>query len=183
MGDRLGTPGAFSNLFFFLKFFFLLLSFSSKPLQWRVIFFCTFRLFCLSDAGHFFAVSVSALASAFFFFFFSSSFSFSIVFKKIKKYQFQFNLRTTADLTDTVAFGKLPSVKFYSLVLFTFHLFCFARQRLSWVSQYGYHHAVTVESANEQKTVNSVTCESVITPCSASVCSVCSAQHIFQLII
>ena len=30
-----------------------------------------------------------------------------------------------------------------------FHLFCFARQRLS---QHGYHHAV--ESANEQKTVN-----------------------------
>ena len=78
---------------------------------------------------------------------------------------------------------------FYSLVLFTsqmmpvlaFHLFCFARQRLSSVSQHGYHHAV--ESANEQKTVNSVTCESVITPSSAlAVCSVCSAQHIFQLI-
>ena len=55
-------------------------------------------------------------------------------------------------------------------------VFCFARQRLSWFSQHGYHHAVTGESANEQKTVSSVTCHHTLL--SFSVISVFSSAHL-----
>ena len=156
MGDRLGTPGAVGNLFFFsvrLFFFFFLCDltffftvcvltfrflnpssppsssspsfflimlifqlssfsffffsvFHPNPLLTSVLFFCTFRLFFFLILVTFCRLS-SCLSQCFNLFF--------------KKNQFQFNLRTTADLTDTVLFWQTaPQLNF---ILWSYLLF------------------------------------------------------------
>ena len=122
MGDRLGTPGAVGNLFFLFFFPFLLFFFSfslfflsflvcspPNPLA-SVIFFCTFRLF-------FFLMPVTFSR---FSFCFRQCFSFSFLLSFFPSYFYflnsVFNLHTTAEMTDTVVFGKLFSYFFFATV-------------------------------------------------------------------
>ena len=112
MGDRLGTPGAAGNLFSFSFFFSFFLFQTPWPRQlpfsvrsvcssFMLVTFCRFSFcFCFSQC----LVFLSSFYSFLIYFLFFLLFFIDSV----------FNLRTTADMTDTVVFGKLFSYFFFA---------------------------------------------------------------------
>ena len=96
----------FLVLFFFLLFFLSFLACSPPNPLASVIFFCTFRLFFFLMP-----VTFSRFSSCF-----SQCFSFSVLLSFFPFYFLKsvFNLHTTAEMTDTVVFGKLFSYFFFA---------------------------------------------------------------------